>query len=179
MTNRNGIHGFLFDSDASLQNLSGILFKSFFEVHNCYMLKIAICCGGGFSSSALAAHLEKEVSRLHLEDQVQFIFIPIVHLLERMNEVDIAMVCPHCEWKVRQDAKKYTIPVAVIPPRLYGLMPVRDFVEDAQDLMELWKDGTPNVVTFADEPRPLAVKRTVSHRRWLRHETADFKALGK
>ena len=24
------------------------------------MLRIAICCGGGFSSSALAAHLEKE-----------------------------------------------------------------------------------------------------------------------
>ena len=72
MTNRNGIHGVLFDSDASLQNLYGILFKSFFEVHNCYMLKIAICCGGGFSSSALAAHMEKEVSHLHLEDQIQF-----------------------------------------------------------------------------------------------------------
>ncbi|MDD6674241.1 MAG: hypothetical protein PUE57_01100, partial [Lactimicrobium massiliense] len=97
MTNRNGIHGPLFDPDALLQNLSGVLFKSSFEVDNCSMLKIAICCGGGFSSSALAAHLEKEVSRLHLEDQVQFIFIPIVHLLERMNEVDIAMVCPHCE----------------------------------------------------------------------------------
>ena len=82
------------------------------------MLRIAICCGGGFSSSALAAHLEKETKEKHLEDRATFIFIPINNLIKRMDEVDVALVCPHMEFKVRSDAPKYTIPVSIIPPRL-------------------------------------------------------------
>ena len=86
------------------------------------------------------------------------------------------MVCPHMEFKVREDSRKgvYRIPVTVIPPRLYGLMPASDFLDDAEDLLELWKAGGKNMMTFPDEPRPLAVKRTVSHRRWLKGEKADF-----
>ena len=141
------------------------------------MLKIAICCGGGFSSSALAAHLEKETKEKHLEDRANFIFIPINNLIKRMDEVDVALVCPHMEFKVRTDAPKYTIPVSIIPPRLYGLMPAVDFIEDAEDIHALWKAGKPNMVTFDDEPRPLTVKRTVSHRRKLKGETADFSRL--
>ena len=141
------------------------------------MLKIAICCGGGFSSSALAAHLEKESEEKNLTERANFIFIPINHLLDRMDEVDIAMVCPHMEWKVRSDAPKYTIPVSIIPPRLYGLMPAQSFIEDAEDLYALWTNGTKNMVTFPDEPRPLAVKRTISHRRTLAGEKTDFHTL--
>lgn len=138
------------------------------------MLRIAICCGGGFSSSALASHLEKGVQDAGLVDEVSFIFIPIGRLLDRMNEVDIAMVCPHSEWHVRKDAAKYTIPVTVIPPRLYGLMPAEAFIEDAQDLYELWKQGKKNMITFDDEPKPLKVTRTTSHRRMLAGEKTDF-----
>ena len=69
------------------------------------------------------------------------------------------------------------IPVSIIPPRLYGLMPAVDFIEDAEDIHALWKAGKPNMVTFDDEPRPLTVKRTVSHRRKLKGETADFSRL--
>lgn len=143
------------------------------------MLRIAICCGGGFSSSALAAHLEKESQEKGLKERANFIFIPIDHLIDRMNEVDIAMVCPHMEFKVRQDSSKYTIPVTIIPPRLYGLMPAEDFIEDAEDLYELWKNGAKNMMTFPDEPRPLAVKRTLSHRRMLAGEKPDFSKLMK
>ena len=142
------------------------------------MLRIAICCGGGFSSSALATHLEKESEEKGLGERANFIFIPIAHLLDRMDEVDIAMVCPHMEFKVRQDAPKYTIPVTIIPPRLYGLMPALDFIEDAEDIYELWKNGAKNMVTFPDEPRPLAVKRTLSHRRKLAGEKTDFSKIG-
>lgn len=141
------------------------------------MLRIAICCGGGFSSSALATHLEKESEVKGLKERASFIFIPIDHLLDRMNEVDIAMVCPHMEFKVRQDAPKYTIPVTIIPPRLYGLMPAVDFIEDAEDIYDLWKNGAKNMVTFPDEPRPLAIKRTLSHRRKLAGEKTDFSKL--
>ena len=134
----------------------------------------AICCGGGFSSSALAKHLDLEVIEKQLEDRVRFIFIPIGQLVKRQDEADVAMVCPHMEYRVKADSKagRYHIPVTIIPPRLYGLMPAMDFIDDAEDILELWKNGTPNMVTFPDEPRPLAVKRTVSHRRWLNGESA-------
>ena len=138
------------------------------------MIRIAICCGGGASSSALAAHMDAEVKKRNMQDSVKFIFIPIHRLLDRMDEADIAMVCPHAEYKVGQDAAKYTIPVTVIPPRLYGLMPAMDYIEDAEDLLALWNEGAKNMVTFPEEPRPLAVKRTTSHRRWLNGESADF-----
>lgn len=141
------------------------------------MLKIAICCGGGFSSSALAAHMEKEVKENHMEERVQFIFIPSVHLADRQDEVDIAMVCPHMEWNVKQEKDRYHIPVTVIPPKLYGLMNARDYIEDAEDLVALWKDGAENIIHFPDEPRPLMVKRDVSHRRWLRGEHADYSKM--
>ena len=140
------------------------------------MIRIAVCCGGGFSSSALALHLEKEVKEKNLQDRVSFIFIPISQLAARQDEADIAMVCPHMEFKVREDSRAgvYHIPVTIIPPRLYGLMPVSDFLDDAEDLLELWKNGGKNMMTFPDEPRPLTVRRTVSHRRWLKGEKADF-----
>ena len=145
------------------------------------MIRIAICCGGGFSSSALAAHLESEVREKNLADRAGFIFIPINELVRRQNEVDVAMVCPHMEFKVKEESRKgsYTIPVTIIPPGLYGLMPAMDFIDDAEDILELWKNGKKNMVVFGDEPRPLAVKRTVSHRRWLKGESADFSKFGK
>lgn len=136
------------------------------------MIRIAICCGGGFSSSALARHLEQEVKEKNLGDRATFIFIPGGRLEQRQDEVDIAMCCPHLEYKMKQNSAKnmYSIPVSIIPPRLYGLMPARDFIEDAEDLLELWNKGAKNIVTFDDEPRPLAVKRMVSHRRKLNGE---------
>lgn len=141
------------------------------------MLKIAICCGGGFSSSALASHLEKESTEKNLKERAEFVFIPISHLIEKMDEVDIAMVCPHSEYVVRKNAPLYTIPVTVIPPRLYGLMPAIAFIEDAEDLYELWKNGIKNMVTFPDEPHSLAVKRTTSHRRHVNGEKTDFSTI--
>lgn len=136
------------------------------------MIRIAICCGGGFSSSALARHLETEVQEKQLGDRATFIFIPGRRLEQRQDEVDIAMCCPHLEYDMKQKCAKnvYHIPVAIIPPRLYGLMPARDFIEDAEDLLKLWNNGAKNIVTFDDEPRPLAVKRMVSHRRKLNGE---------
>ena len=47
-------------------------------------------------------------------------------------------------------------------------------IEDAEDIYDLWKNGAKNMVTFPEEPRPLAVKRTISHRRWLNGEKTDF-----
>ena len=40
------------------------------------MLRMAICCGGGFSSSTMAAHLNKQIKEKGLEDELFLEFIP-------------------------------------------------------------------------------------------------------
>ncbi|MGM9941981.1 MAG: PTS sugar transporter subunit IIB [Bulleidia sp.] len=131
------------------------------------MIRIAIVCGGGFSSSALASHLEKDVQAKHLENEVHFDFIPASHIIDRQDEVDIALLCPHLEIFSKQQADRFHIPISIIPPRLYGLMPVDAFIEDAQDLLALYKENPHNPIHFEDEPKPLRITRTTSHRQYL------------
>lgn len=138
------------------------------------MLKILICCLGGFSSSALASHLEKEVKEKHLEEKASFEFVPFIHLRDRKEPYDIAMLCPHLQSEMRAIGQKggYPAPLYYIPPRLYGLMNAECFIEDAEDIIAIWKENPSPVVTFPDEPRPLAVRRMTSHRRWLDAQNA-------
>ncbi|MDO4538964.1 MAG: hypothetical protein Q4B54_12440 [Coriobacteriales bacterium] len=145
------------------------------------MLRIAICCGGGFSSSTMAAHLNKQLKAKHLEDEVFLEFIPFSNLYgddaafatgvkrDRQSEVDVALCCPHLEYPAARAAKegKLRIPVFILPMRMYGLVDIENFIEEAEDVLELWNNGTPNVVTFPDEPRSMTAPRTISHRRWL------------
>lgn len=138
------------------------------------MLRVAICCGGGFSSSALAAILEGGVKKLNKEEEISFVFMPFHEVFKRQDEVDIAMCCPHLQWKVKDVAKDYSIPITIIPPRLYGLMTARDFIEDAEDLKALWDQKHTNPIYFDDEQNILKVQRNISHRRYLNHEVAKF-----
>ena len=146
------------------------------------MIRIAICCGGGFSSSTMAAHLNKQLKEKGLEDKVFLEFIPFGNLYgggdvafvsgvttDRQDEVDVALLCPHLEYPAKTAVKegKIRIPLFVLPMRMYGLVDIENFVEEAEDVLELWNNGTPNVVTFPDEPRSMTAPRTVSHRRWL------------
>lgn len=140
------------------------------------MLKILICCGGGFSSSALAAHLEKEVQEKNLQDRASFEFVPFIHLKDRKEPYDIAMLCPHLQSEMfRLKTAVYPSPLYFIPPRLYGLMNAECFIEDAEDILAIWKENPSTVALFPDEPRPLAVRRMTSHRRWLDAQKAGTK----
>ena len=146
------------------------------------MIRIAICCGGGFSSSTMAAHLNKQLKEKGLEDEVFLEFIPFGNLYgggevafssgvmtDRQDEVDVALLCPHLENPAKTAVKegKIRIPLFILPMRMYGLVDIENFVEEAEDVLELWNNGTPNVVTFPDEPRSMTAPLTVSHRRWL------------
>ena len=150
------------------------------------MLRIAICCGGGFSSSTMASHLNRQLKAKHLEEDVFLEFIPFANLYgddsafitktkrERQTEVDVALLCPHLEFDAKRavEAGKLNIPIFLLPMRLYGLVDVENLIEEAEDVLELWNNGTPNIVTFPDEPRSIMAKRTVSHRRWLAQQAA-------
>jgi len=145
------------------------------------MLRIAICCGGGFSSSTMAAHLNKQLVDSKYKDEVTLQFIPFSGLWgesaafhsggehDRQYEVDVALCCPHLEYPARDAVKqgKLRIPVFILPMRLYGQIDIDGVVEEAQDVIELWNNGTPNPVVFPDEPRSMTATRNVSHRRWL------------
>lgn len=150
------------------------------------MLRIAICCGGGFSSSTMAEHLNKQLKTKGLDQKVFLEFIPFANLYgddsafitnthrDRQDEVDVALLCPHLEYSAKRavDAGKLHIPIFLLPMRLYGLVDVENLIEEAEDVLELWNNGTPNIVTFPDEPRSIMAKRTVSHRRWLAKQGA-------
>ena len=145
------------------------------------MLRIAICCGGGFSSSTMAAHLNKQLAESPYKDEVTLEFIPFSGLWgeaaafhsgrtsERQDGVDVALCCPHLEYPAKDAAKqgKLRIPVFILPMRLYGQINIEGVVEEAQDVLELWKNGAQNPITFPDEPRSMTATRSVSHRRWV------------
>lgn len=145
------------------------------------MLRIAICCGGGFSSSTMAAHLNKQLEESAYKDDVFLEFIPFSalwgesaafiggNLTERQDEVDVALCCPHLEYPAKDAAKqgKLRIPVFILPMRLYGQINIEGVVEEAEDVLELWRNGAQNPITFPDEPRSMNAMRNVSHRRWV------------
>lgn len=129
----------------------------------------------------MAEHLNKQIREKHLEDKIFLEFIPFANLYgddsafitsvkrERQDEVDVALLCPHLEYDAKRAvaAGKLHIPIFILPMRLYGLVDIENLIEDAEDVLELWKKGAPALVTFPDEPRSVVAKRTVSHRRWL------------
>ncbi|MBR3317344.1 MAG: hypothetical protein IKG21_05965 [Atopobiaceae bacterium] len=145
------------------------------------MLRIAVCCGGGFSSSTMAAHLNKQIRERHLEDKVFLEFIPFANMYgedsafitgvkrNRQDEVDVALLCPHLEFDAKRAVEqgKLHIPIFILPMRLYGLVDIENLIEEAEDVLNLWKPGDSCLVTFPDEPRSVVAMRTVSHRRWL------------
>ena len=129
----------------------------------------------------MAAHLNKQLAESKYKDDVTLEFIPFSGLWgesaafqsgkteQRQDNVDVALCCPHLEYPARDAAKqgKLRIPVFILPMRLYGQINIEGVVEEAEDVLELWKNGAQNPVTFPDEPRPMTATRTVSHRRWV------------
>lgn len=128
-------------------------------------LRIAICCGGGFSSSALAKRMQKEAERKGLTGRGNFRYVPFLELERVQDEFDIAMLCPHLQYKAVEVADHFHIPLYIIPPRLYGMMPAEDLLEDAEDIRVIWDETHTNLVAFPDDPPVLSIKRTRSHRR--------------
>ncbi len=134
------------------------------------MLHIMVTCGGGFSSSALVTHLNAEVKEKGLEDRADFVFKPFDFggIGDMVGNVDIVMLCPHLAHNAKQLADKYPdTPFYVIPTRLYGLMAAEEFIEDAEDAIEGWKETGMNPFHFEGEQTAIRVMRTVSHRKWL------------
>lgn len=105
------------------------------------MIKILLCCGGGFSSSFVAERMKKEIQNLGMEDDVMIEFSPFSIAKNRFLEFDIVVCCPHLNIYVKQLVEKEDIPIPiyVLPPRMYGNMEIKEIYQDACDLIKCFK----------------------------------------
>ena len=134
------------------------------------MLNIMVTCGGGFSSSALVTHLNKDAKEKNLD--VHYEYKPFdfggIGKEGTVEGVDIVMLCPHLQHEAKKLAEMHPeVPFYVIPTRLYGLMSAEDFMQDAEDAIIGWKETGMNPFFFEGERISIRVMRTVSHRKWL------------
>lgn len=49
------------------------------------MIRILLCCGGGFSSSAIATRMKKEIKEKNLEDKYSIEFLTIWFRIKRIR----------------------------------------------------------------------------------------------
>lgn len=98
------------------------------------MLKILICCGGGFSSSYVTERMKKEVVEKGLQEEVYLEFYPFSLVKEKEADFDIIMCCPHLKIYVERLLQETTIsvPIYLLPPKMYGFMQLEEIVADAK-----------------------------------------------
>lgn len=140
------------------------------------MLRIAICCGEGFASGFLTKHLNDELKKEGLDQDYSFTCIPFDLLFREQGRADVAMVMPHVEWKVTGSKEHYNIPIYIIPYKAVLAPTVRDFIEDAEDILAISKQtGRTGLIRFPGEERTQNVSRLVSHRSWVREHSASLR----
>ena len=132
------------------------------------MIKILICCGGGFSSSALALKMRQELEKKNLTEKVCFDFSPFVISHEVKDQYDVIMCCPHLRYKIPSYNEEYIHnekPIYVLPPVMYGTMEAEEVYQDALDILELFKTDQNNPICFPNEEDITKVKRLKSYRK--------------
>lgn len=129
------------------------------------MIRVLICCGGGFSSSAMAEKAKKDIIEKGLEDQISIDFSPFSMAARDFGDCDILMLCPHLKHYVKEYNEKYIhnkIPAYILPPKMYGTMNMEEVYQDAKDLIEIFKENPQNPCHFPGEDNPLKIKRSES-----------------
>lgn len=131
------------------------------------MMRILLCCGAGFSSSAMTKLMQDEIIEKHMEDEVSIEYSPFSIAYNKLDEKDIFVCCPHLQTEIPVFLKKYDvkIPIYILPTRMYGMMKISEIFEDAQDAVQLYKETGMNPVHFPNEPQPLTIKRFLSYRK--------------
>lgn len=132
------------------------------------MVKILICCLGGFSSSAMSVKMSNEIKEKGYEDQISIDFQPFALSHDVMNQYDVVMCCPHLKFEISTFMKKYgdiKTPIYLLPPKMYGSMNVEDVYEDALDIVEGFKETKMNPFHFPNEDNVMRIKRICSYRK--------------
>lgn len=126
------------------------------------MIRMLLCCAGGFSSSAMAEKVKKEIIEKGMQDQLSIEFSPFSMAAREFHDVDIMFVCPHQKFRIKEYNEKYVknqIPIYLIPPKIYGRMNVEDVLQDAKDIIEMFKENPQNPVHFPGEDNVMVIRR--------------------
>ena len=133
------------------------------------MIRILICCGGGFSSSAMSVKVGKEIEAKGYADKMSIDFCPFSISKDHLDDADVIMVCPHQKYTVKryveenvQDKK----PVYLIPPKMYGTMEIEEIYLDALDILEEFNKTHLNPFHFEGEDDIMRVKRDKAYRHY-------------
>lgn len=132
------------------------------------MLKMVICCLGGFSSSIMCEHVKEEIKANGLEGKVSIEFLAFGLFKQRPQDYDIALLCPHLRYQAKRYVEEHEVktPLYLIPAQIYGTMRLKDLLVDALDLLDIYKVKKENPVHFEDE-EILVRDRNVAHRFWV------------
>lgn len=126
------------------------------------MIKILLCCAGGFSSSAMAEKVKKDIINKGMQEEVSIEFSPFSMAAREFHDIDIMFVCPHQKFRIKEYNDKYVknqVPIYLIPPKIYGRMNIEDVYQDAIDIISLFKENPQNPVHFPGEDNVMVIKR--------------------
>ncbi|MEG0685450.1 MAG: PTS sugar transporter subunit IIB [Coprobacillus sp.] len=129
------------------------------------MIKILLCCGGGFSSSAISQRMKKEIIETDMEKDVSIDFQPFSLGVKRIEQYDIMVCCPHLNIYVKQLVQKQTleVPIYILPPKMYGMMEIKEIYQDALDIIKIFKETKVNPVSFPGEENVLRIQRQCAY----------------
>lgn len=133
------------------------------------MMKILLCCGGGFSSSALAVRMQKEIVEKGWEDKYSIEFLPITLGIKVVDDYDVVLLCPHLKVELNRAFKEgltFNKPIYLLPPKMYGLMKLEEIVCDCEDVIKMYQENPTVPVTFPGEDNLLRVTRGVAYRHY-------------
>lgn len=130
------------------------------------MIRVLLCCGGGFSSSYVAERMKKEIIAKNLSDQLEMEFSPFSLVLEKIDNFDIIICCPHLNIYVKQLLEKtdVQVPIYILPPRMYGNMEIEEIYQDVIDLLGIYQQTHMNPVHFPGEENVLKITRQKAYK---------------
>ena len=125
------------------------------------MIKVLLCCGAGFSSSALTKHAKNQIVEKGYSEKMSIEFSPLSLSLEVMDDYDIVICCPHLKSSCDKFLKdnQVHIPIYLLPPRMYGYMDIEEIYQDCIDIIEMFQSGHQNPVHFEGEENVMKIQR--------------------
>jgi len=130
------------------------------------MIKILLCCGGGFSSSALSRKIEKEILENNMQNDYSIEFSAFSLAIKKISEFDIVICCPHLRFDVKNMIKTINPdrPIYILPPKIYGQMNIKALIPDVIDVIDLYNKTKINPVCFPGEEDTFRIARNVAYR---------------
>ena len=137
------------------------------------MIKVLICCGGGFSSSYMVQRVQDDIIAKGYADKLMVEYSPFDMSYKVKDNFDVVMCCPHMALHLEAYVNHYgkNVPYYVFPSKMYGRMYVEDIYQDALDIIEGFKKTQMNPFHFPGEENYMTSKRTHSYR----HHFPDYK----